>query len=216
MPYAWFGHSVKAKLGYLAVGAPETRICNQYSNKPQPDLIAQTSTVPIICRPSCQFDDKDVQAVGSVHLFNYPSKKPAVSLSGASEFEQFGYSFDLSEQNQKLVISISSVSQESALDKRLALPLHRAGVVQSFDLSNLGQPKLISVLKSDRPYAQFGSRVKVKHLTTQNPRIRTCFVKIFFEKYFKPNNADHEDLYISANMRTDDIALLNQSERRRE
>ena len=86
-------------------------------------------------------------------------------LSGDVEFEQFGYSFDLSKQNQKLVISISSVSKESVLDRNLgALRLNRAGIVQTYDITSHMQPKLISILKSDRPYAQFGSKVKVSFL----------------------------------------------------
>ena len=47
------------------------------------------------------------------------------------------------------------------LDKGASLSLHQGGIVQVFDITNPNSPSLITLLKSDRPYSDFGAKVKV-------------------------------------------------------
>jgi hypothetical protein len=81
-------------------------------------------------------------------------------LNGHIEYEQFGYDFDLSNQPQGLVIAISSLTQDSKLERNNALEAKRGGVVNLFSL-NENNSSLIATLKSDRPYSAFGSKIKV-------------------------------------------------------
>ena len=116
----------------------------------------------IFKRPSCSISQDDKQSVGRVYLYKYPNSNPVAVLTGESEFDQFGYSFDLSIQNKKMVIAVASVSKESKLEgKTLSYTLRDAGVVQVFDISNLGKIAILSSLKSDRANAAFGSKLKV-------------------------------------------------------
>lgn len=103
-----------------------------------------------------------MQSVGRVYLFKYPSKNPVLTLNGQSEFEQFGYDFDLSLQINSSVIAVSSLTKSTKLENKISFNLNRAGIVQifSFDVLNLNT-SLVSTFKSDRPYSGFGSRVKV-------------------------------------------------------
>ena len=85
-----------------------------------------------------------------------------IVLNGTSEFEQFGYSFDLTKQPEQIIIAVASVTKEAKLDKSpIASDLKNAGIVQLFNLNKTGYP-VVAVLKSDRSFSDFGSRVKVK------------------------------------------------------
>ncbi len=53
-------------------------------------------------------DDADIQSVGRVYLFKYPSNQPITILNGTENFEQFGYDLDLS---KKSLIAVSSVTK---------------------------------------------------------------------------------------------------------
>jgi len=84
-------------------------------------------------------------------------------LTGTSEFEQFGYSFDLSIQSKQTVIAVSSISKDSKLNEANAINLKYGGIVQVFSLNSIlhGLPNVMCTLKSDRSYSAFGSRVRV-------------------------------------------------------
>jgi hypothetical protein len=171
MAYEWFGHSTKAKLGYLAVGAPEARIC---------------------AKTNCDIAQSDVQAVGRVYIFRYPSATPVAVLSGQTEYEQFGYSFDLSKQLAGLpVLAVGSMTKDTKLSSnRTSFELSRAGIVQLFKLDNpSSNATLMATLKSDRPYSAFGSRIRFQRVSDQDA---------------------YEDLFIGAHMRSEDILLLDQ------
>jgi len=137
--YEWFGHSSIVKFGYLAVGAPESRLCQDCSN----------------------YSPDDVQAVGRVYLFKYPTKTPVKVLNGTDEFEQFGYSFDLAMNNEgNVVLAVSSVTKAVKLDNaKFASLLKNAGMVQIFNLTN-ETVDVIATLKSDRSFSNFGSAVR--------------------------------------------------------
>jgi hypothetical protein len=81
-------------------------------------------------------------------------------LNGNTEFEQFGYDFDLSNQPEGLVIAVSSLTKDSKFEKNKNLEASRGGVVNLFSL-NENNSSLIATLKSDRPYSAFGSKIKV-------------------------------------------------------
>lgn len=108
-------------------------------------------------RSSCEILKDDKQSVGKVYLYKYPSKTPVHVFNGSQEFEQFGYSFDIARGN---IIAISSLTKESKLsDSFISSTLKNAGIVQLFDIQqNYSQ---VATLKSDRSYANFGSKVKV-------------------------------------------------------
>ena len=61
--------------------------------------------------------DQDVQSIGRVYLYKYPSSEPVKILTGSESFEQFGYDLDLSIQlqNKRSVIAISSYSKGKKL-----------------------------------------------------------------------------------------------------
>lgn len=87
-----------------------------------------------------------------------------LNLTGSEENEQFGYDLDLTKRKDLgLVLAISSVGKKAKLnDKKAAFDLHRAGQVQIYTLQiESMSASLITVLKSDRPYASFGSKVQV-------------------------------------------------------
>ena len=65
-------------------------------------------------RANCSISEDDIQAVGRVYIYKYPSLKPISVLSGMSQFENFGYDMDLSRQmaSQDL-IAISSIKKGS-------------------------------------------------------------------------------------------------------
>lgn len=112
--------------------------------------------------PDCSVSPQDLQSVGRVYIYKYPLSKPLMSLSGKSEFEQFGYDFDLSFQMGSSILAVSSIGKDVKLDNRTSFNLNRAGQVQLFQIDNsLLKINLISIIKSDRPYASFGSRIKV-------------------------------------------------------
>ena len=92
-----------------------------------------------------------------MYLYKYPSKTPIHVFRGEAEFEQFGYSFDITKNN---IIAISSLTKEARLsDSFMSSTLKNAGVVQLYDFEqNFSQ---IAILKSDRSYANFGSKIKV-------------------------------------------------------
>lgn len=148
--YEWFGHSVSSREGYLMVGAPESRICAQ---------------------PDCDTSKDDVQSVGRAYLYKYPSKTPLSVVRGDIEYEQLGYSCDLSDQSGRLVAAISSPSKDTRLNTQASFELNRGGVVQLFELLNGKTLNLTATLKSDRPYSGFGSKIKVSlHI------IKSCFL----------------------------------------
>ena len=64
-------------------------------------------------RKNCSISDQDIQAVGRVYLYKYPSNQPIKVFVGNENFEQFGYDLDLSIQlqNKRSVIAISSYSK---------------------------------------------------------------------------------------------------------
>lgn len=93
----------------------------------------------------------------------YPNTNPIMVLNGNTEFEQFGYDFDLSLQPQGQIIAISSLTKDSKLDKETSLEVTRSGVVNLFRL-DAKNSSLIATLKSDRPFSAFGSKIKVIHL----------------------------------------------------
>lgn len=81
------------------------------------------------------------------------------------EFEQFGYSFDLSNQTGQPMIAISSLTRDSKLNSQFALELNKSGIVQIFKINILNNSlSLLSTLKSDRPYSGFGSKIKVRNV----------------------------------------------------
>ncbi len=41
------------------------------------------------------------------------------------------------------------------------LKIDQGGIVQVFDITNLNNMSILTTLKSDRPYAGFGSKIKV-------------------------------------------------------
>jgi hypothetical protein len=45
-----------------------------------------------------------------------------------------------------------------------ALKIDQGGIVQVFDITNLNNISIITTLKSDRPYAGFGSKIKVNFI----------------------------------------------------
>jgi hypothetical protein len=71
----------------------------------------------------------------------------------------------LSLQPQGKVIAISSLTKDSKLDKKESLEVTRGGIVNLYSL-NEKIPKLITTLKSDRPYSSFGSKIKVTVIET--------------------------------------------------
>ncbi len=138
MSYEWFGHSSVVRFGYLAVGAPESRLCQECG----------------------VYSPADAQAVGRLYLFRYPSKTPVRVLNGTDEFEQFGYSFDLAKVGEGVVLAVSSVTKAVRLDNaRFAENLKNSGRVQMFDLTGGSGSGVIATLKSDRSFANFGSLV---------------------------------------------------------
>ncbi len=145
MPYEWFGFSVKAKLDLLVVGAPQSRLCS---------------------RPDCQINSNDKQAIGRVYFYQFPATTPFLTLAGQDEFEEFGYDFDLTKRKDyNIVFAVSSVGKKTRINNRdLAFDLHLAGQVQAYSIQTTGKPtfSLLSILKSDRSYAAFGSKVQVK------------------------------------------------------
>ena len=168
MSYEWFGFSVKTKLGLIAVGAPQSRICAE---------------------SNCQTSDDDIQSIGRVYIYKYPIKIPLIIYTGKNEFDQFGYDFDLSKQTNYSVIAITSLTHVSSLNRDSSLVLNRAGIVELYEINiNKNQSSsLISTLKSDRELSEFGNKVK----------------------FFATNKDDYEDLYISAQMRSESILLLD-------
>lgn len=101
-----------------------------------------------------------------MYIYKYPSKTQLAQLSGDETFEQFGYDFDMSIQlDNRKVIAISSYTKDCQLNSAgPSLKLDQGGIVQVFDVNNLNNISLITILKSDRSYAGFGSKVKVKKL----------------------------------------------------
>lgn len=53
------------------------------------------------------------------------------------------------------------IYKDCKLNSATALTLHQCGIVQVFDITNINSPSLITLLKSDRPYSDFGAKVKV-------------------------------------------------------
>jgi hypothetical protein len=160
MSYEWFGYAVKAKLGFLTVGAPQSRLC------------AQTD---------CQTSDQDIQSLGRVYIYKYGLKQPVTVFKGDQEFGQFGYEVDLSKQVNFSVIAVTSLTHESMLnDRSNAVKLNRAGIVELYRLDDtfsvhsnkyLHQESstcknqstcLLATFKSDRQLAEFGNRVTFK------------------------------------------------------
>ena len=138
-----------------------------------------------LLRSDCTISDKDIQAAGRVYLYKYPSKTSFAQLRGEENFEQFGYDFDLSVQlNNRKVIAISSYTKGQNRFMQLfifllfvlfqkdcqldstgpALKIDQGGIVQVFDITNLNNISIITTLKSDRPYAGFGSKIKVNFI----------------------------------------------------
>lgn len=148
MAYEWFGHSATVKQGILSVGAPESRLC---------------------ALEHCEFAQGDLQAVGRVYLYKYPSKEPfhifkESSFTNAFEQQQLGYSFDVSTNSDGHgIIAISSVTKQVKLNKakggKFSPYLKNGGEVNIFKLYE--DFSLLASLKSDRAFASFGSRVKV-------------------------------------------------------
>lgn len=132
---------MRAKQGYLIVGAPESRIC---------------------AKANCETSDNDVQSVGRAYVFTYPNKTPILVMNGSSEFEQLGYSVDLSTQSGRLTFAVSSMSKDTRRDDQASYELNRAGIVQLFELDDSAKKlNWRAMLKSDRPYSGFGSKIKV-------------------------------------------------------
>ena len=165
MAYEWFGFSIKAKFGYLAVGAPQSRKCHL---------------------ENCQISDQDIQSAGRVYLFKYPSLKPVIILNGDKELAQFGYNIDMSHQVNNFILAVSSVTEDTRLDNADSFELNRAGVVRIFNLKQ-DKYELLSVIKSDRPYSAFGSSLK----------------------FYKIDDNREENLFISAQMRSQSIILID-------
>ncbi|CAF0717792.1 unnamed protein product [Brachionus calyciflorus] len=167
MEYEWFGFSAKSKHGYLIVGAPESRICYE---------------------SNCQVSNDDKQSIGRIYLYKYPKQEPIMVLNGEVEFGQFGYDFDLSIQSNSLIIAVSSVSENSKLQNGTSFELNRAGVVRLFQIDEKNLDfKFLSILKSDRPYSSFGSKVEFLRLKEHE------------EKY----------LLVSSQLRSESIVLID-------
>lgn len=113
-------------------------------------------------------------------MYKYPGKTPIHVFNGTKRFEQFGYSFDLSTISEKnMMIAIGSATKQVMLDKSiLQTKLTNGGMVQVFDLG--GNFSARAVLKSDRSFAEFGSKVK----------------------FFPNNEQNSDDLFISAQKRS--------------
>lgn len=123
------------------VGAPQSRICAQ---------------------ADCQPSKDDIQAVGRVYQFVYVYEVPVQVLTGNTEFEQLGYSCDISRQQGLMTIAVSSVSKDTRIDNQVSYELNRAGTIQIYKQINSGsQFTWRASLKSDRPYSGFGNQVKV-------------------------------------------------------
>lgn len=140
--YEWFGHSVSAYLGYVIVGAPQSRIC---------------------AKPTCETSQNDIQSVGRAYVFLFPQSTPYSVFTGTTEFEQLGYSVDASSQRQLVTFAISSPSKDTRLNNQLSYELNRAGIVQIYQQASPSDYRFSwrATLKSDRPYSGFGSKVKV-------------------------------------------------------
>ena len=108
-------------------------------------------------------------------MFKYGESQPWLTLNGSTEFEQFATSFDIAHVTQtdndnngndkrQLVLAVSSpFANAQRSDTELGVELKLAGVVKVFTLDDengQGQARLVSVLKSDRAYAQFGKQTK--------------------------------------------------------
>lgn len=95
-----------------------------------------------------------------MYIFKYPSNTPVTTLIGTEQFEQFGYSFDISKQFNSTVIAVASISKNSIIsNKSNPITLKHGGIVQIYKIID---NSLIANLKSDRSYASFGSKVKVE------------------------------------------------------
>lgn len=165
MAYEWFGFSIKAKFGYLSVGAPQSRKCHL---------------------ENCEISDQDIQSVGRVYLYKYPSLKPIMILNGDKEWAQFGYNFDMSYQVNNFIMAVSSVTEDTRLDNDASYELKRAGVVRLFNLKE-DKYELLSIIKSDRAYSAFGSRLE----------------------FYKIDDKQEESLFISAQMRSESVLLID-------
>ena len=109
----------------------------------------------------------------------------------------------------KFFILFSSNEIDCKLDKGTALNLNQCGTVQVFDITNPNSPSLMTLLKSDRPYSDFGAKVKVSKsftLITHGNHLNKCFNF----KFYDVNNDGEEDLFVSAPLRSDSIALIGQ------
>ena len=90
-----------------------------------------------------------------------------LTLTGQDEFEQYGYDVDLSKRDDLgVLLAVSSTGKYSKLlNRQFAFDLHRAGQVKVYavqvSMPNNPSANLITVLKSDRAYAGFGSKVQV-------------------------------------------------------
>ena len=135
-------------------------------------------------------------------MYKYPSSRPIKTFEGTENFEQFGYSLDLSVQlqNKRNVIAISSYTKDCKLEKAGALELNQGGTVQVFDITDINNTTLVTWLKSDRAYSGFGSVVKV------SKPLRLYFSIFDSLLKFKDITGDGaEELFIGAQLRTDSL-----------
>jgi hypothetical protein len=170
MEYEWFGFSHKFSSGILSIGAPSSRLCSD---------------------SSCSFSQNDTQAVGRVYLYKYPLNKPLAILEGETQSELFGYSLDISsgQLNNRTLLAIGSPKHLVSLNSTLGLKLNQAGLVRVFDITDLTSIHLITMLKSDRSYSDFGANVEFKDIDGDNI----------------------DDLFVSAPLRNNDIIVIDSS-----
>jgi hypothetical protein len=117
-------------------------------------------------------------------LYQYPATASFLDLPGWEEFEQHGYSVDLTKRKDYgIVLAVSSVGRTSKIeDRTLAYDLHRAGQVNLYSIQTGGKPSatLLSTLKSDRAYAAFGSKIRVGFILITIEQIKLSLIQICY------------------------------------
>lgn len=111
--------------------------------------------------PTCETSQNDIQSVGRAYIYTYPQQTPIAVIRGTSEFEQLGYSCDLSRQRGVMTVAVSSPTKDTRLDNQVSYELNRAGVVQIYQNTCASEFSWRATLKSDRSYSGFGNKIKV-------------------------------------------------------
>ncbi len=86
--------------------------------------------------------------------------------------------------------------------------LKQAGIVQIFNLTGLASSKPITTIKSDRPYANFGSKLKVENRQNKNVRVKN--LKTLKFKFYDTNDNGTDDLFVTASLRTESFLMFRQ------